>query len=66
MIQYTVRMNGKPIKNFYDKAEADKFMKWLMTRQQEEALREALIEAALMKSDMVEANAVIKHVMELK
>jgi len=66
MIQYTVRMNGKPIKNFYDKTEANLFMQWLMNRSKEEMLRESLIEAALAKSDLSEANAVIKHVMELK
>lgn len=66
MIQYTVRMNGKPIKNFYDKAEANLFMQWLMNRSKEEMICESLIEAALAKSDLSEANAVIKHVMELK
>jgi hypothetical protein len=66
MIQYTVRMNGKPIKNFYDKSEANKFMQWLMAQQQLESQREKLIEEALAKSDMSEANAVIKHIMELK
>jgi len=66
MIQYTVRMNGKPIKNFYDKTEANLFMQWLLNRSKEETLRESLIEAALAKSDLSEANAVIKHIMELK
>jgi hypothetical protein len=66
MMIYTVRMNGKPIKNFYDKSEANLFMQWLMNRSQEEVLCESLIEAALAKSDMSEANVVIKHIMELK
>jgi hypothetical protein len=66
MIQYTVRVNGKPIKNFYDKTEANLFMQWLMNRSKEEMICESLIEAALAKSDLSEANAVIKHVMELK
>ena len=66
MIQYTVRMNGKPIKNFYDRSEANLFMQWLLNRSKEETLRESLIEAALVKSDLSEANVVIKHIMELK
>jgi len=66
MIQYTVRMNGKPIKNFYDRSEANLFMQWLLNRSKEETLRESLIEAALAKSDLSEANVVIKHIMELK
>jgi len=66
MIQYTVRMNGIPIKNFYDKSEANLFMQWLMNRSQEEVLCESLIEAALAKSDMSESKIIIKHVMELK
>jgi hypothetical protein len=59
-------MNGKPIKNFYDRSEANLFMQWLLNRSKEETLRESLIEAALAKSDLSEANVVIKHIMELK
>lgn len=63
---YTVRMNGKPIKNFSNKVEANKFMQWLMAQQQLESQREKLIEEALAKSDMSEAKVVIKHIMEKK
>ena len=66
MIQYAVRMNGKPIKNFYDRSEANLFMQWLLNRSKEETLRESLIEAALAKSDLSDANTIIKHIMELK
>jgi hypothetical protein len=66
MIQYTVRINGKPIKNFYDESEAKLFMQWLMNRSKEEVIRESLIESALEKSDLNEAKVVIKHIMELK
>ena len=63
---YTVRMNGKPIKNFTDKAEANNFMVWITQQQQVEELREGLIEAALALSDMSEAKEVIKHIMDKK
>ena len=66
MILYTVRMNGKPIKNFYDRSEANLFMQWLLNRSKEESLSESLIESALSKSDMIQAKEVIKHIMELK
>jgi len=61
MILYTVRMNGKPIKNFYDKSEANLFMQWLLNRSKEESLSESLIESALSKSDMIQAKEVITH-----
>ena len=66
MIIYTVRFNGKPIKNFVDKTEANNFMKWLITQDQLETARENLIEEALAKSDLSEANQIIKFIMEKK
>lgn len=64
MMIYTVRMNGKPIKNFTDKVDANLFMQWLVQRQKDEALHEVLIEAALNKSDLSEAKEVIHYIME--
>lgn len=64
-IIYTVRLNGKPIKNFLSKEQAENYMRWLMNIQQAEALREKYIEEAVTKSDLKEANEVIAYIKDL-
>jgi hypothetical protein len=63
---YTVRVNGQPIKNFNNIEDAKKYQMYLATFESTQNLISALIEGALLNSDMKEAKEVINHIMEKK
>lgn len=63
---YTVRLNNFPIKEFTDELAAKKFMVDIQIEQQEKLKALAYIDEAVLKSDLSEANAAIKHIMEMK
>lgn len=63
---YTVRLNGYPVKEFKDELQAKKFMIDIQIEQQEKIKQLAYIDEAVLKSDLSEANDVIKHIMEIK
>jgi hypothetical protein len=63
---YTVRWNGKPVRNFTDELLAKKFMVEFITLQQDYQKQFEYIEEVVGKSDLSEANKVIKHIMEKK
>lgn len=66
MKNYTVRLNGCPIKNFTSMEEAQKFMVTvhLDQRMKIEALN--YLDQAVLKSDLRESSEVIKYIMEKK
>jgi hypothetical protein len=66
MKEYTVRLNGNPVKKFIDETEAKKFMVNFIIAQQLHQQSLALVDEAVLKSDLSEANAVLKHIMEKK
>ena len=62
---YTVNLNGHPVRNFTNEQEARKIM---LVFQQEQMLQEqklSYIDDAVDKSDLSEANVIIKHIMGL-
>ena len=63
---YTVRYNGIPVANFESKADASEYLLKFMEHQKLASQRLDYIDAAVLKSDMSEANAVIKHIMGVK
>ena len=65
-LQYTVRYQGRAIKTFNEKSEANKFLLSFVECQMLAAQQLAFIDAAVLKSDMKEADILIKHIMEKK
>lgn len=65
-MQYTVRYNGRAVKTFTEKSEANKFLLSFMECQMLAAQQLAFVDAAVLKSDMSEANILIKYIMEKK
>jgi len=63
---WTVRLHGKPIKTFTDKSEASKFMVEFLEMQQAKLNQLDYLDEAVLKSDLKEANEVIKYIMEKK
>jgi hypothetical protein len=63
---YTVNYGGKPVKSFTDKAEAAKFMVAFCEVQLNHQKSLALVDEAVLKSDMTESKAIIQHIMEKK
>jgi hypothetical protein len=63
---YTVNYGGKPVKSFTDKAEAAKFMVAFCEVQLNHQKVLALVDEAVLKSDMTESKAIIQHIMEMK
>ena len=63
---FTVRLHGRPVKNFTDETEAKKFMVNFIMAQQLHQQSLDLVDEAVAKSDLSEANAVLKHIMEKK
>ena len=63
---FTVRLNGHPIKDFTDHLAAKKFMVDLQVNQLEKVKQMALIDEAVLLSGLVEANQVIKRIMEMR
>jgi hypothetical protein len=66
MKEYTVRLNGNPVKKFIDETEAKKFMVNFIIAQQLHQQSLALVDEAVLKSDLSEANTILKHIMEKK
>jgi hypothetical protein len=63
---YTVRYNGIPVAKFGSKADANQYLLKFVEQQKLAGQRLDYIDAAVLKSDMSEANAVIKHIMEMR
>jgi hypothetical protein len=61
---YTVRLNGRPVKQFVDHNEASLFMKNLQIDQLEKAKQLDYIDAAVLLSDMKDSKELIKYIME--
>jgi hypothetical protein len=64
MTIYTVRVNGQSIKKFTNVEDAKKFMVNFTYWQSGERLRLALIDDAVLKSDMSDAKQVLTYIME--
>ncbi len=65
-MQYTVRYQGRAIKTFTEKSDANKFLLSFIECQMLAKQRLDLIDEAVLKSDLSEANTLIKHIMEKK
>ena len=65
-MQYTVRYQGIAIKTFTEKIDAHKFLLNFIECQMLASKQLAFIDEAVLKSDMREANILIKHIMEKK
>jgi hypothetical protein len=65
-IQYTVRYQGRPIKTFTEKTDAHKFLLSFLECQMLASKQLAFIDEAVLKSNLSEANTLIKHIMEKK
>ena len=66
MIKYTVRLNGVPVKDFFVKEDAQKYMVYLTQWQSSQNLIHELIEGALNASDLKESKEVLSYIMEKK
>ena len=66
MKEYTVRLNGHPVRKFQDQIEAHKFLVNLMEVQQNQQKQFQYIDAAVEKSDLKESLEVLKRIMERK
>ena len=65
-MEYTVRINGRPVKKFQDKQDAQQFMIWFTKDLQAQEMRYNLIEEAVSKSDFKQAQELIQSIMEKK
>jgi hypothetical protein len=63
---YTVRYNGIPVAKFESKTDANQYLLKFLEQQMLASQRLDYIDAAVLKSDMSEANAIIKHIMEMR
>jgi hypothetical protein len=63
-MEYTVRINGRPVKKFQDKEDAQKFMVWFSQDLKAQEMRWKLIDEAVEKSDMAESKSVLAAIME--
>jgi hypothetical protein len=63
---YTVRYNGIPVAKFESRFDANKYLLNFMEHQKLATQRLDYIDAAVLKSDMSEANTLIKHIMEMR
>jgi len=63
-MEYTVRINGNPVRKFQDKADAQKFMVWFSQDLQAQEMRFKLIEEAVEKSELKESKSVLAAIME--
>ena len=66
MREYTVRLNGHPVKKFSDKSQAKIFMVNLMEVQQNHQKQFQYIDDAVDKSDLKESLEVLQYIMEKK
>ena len=65
-MEYTVRINGRPVRKFQDKQDAQQFMLWFSQDLQVQEMRYKLIEEAVSKSDFKQAQELIQYIMEKK
>ena len=65
MKTFVVRLHGKPLAEFATKDEARDFLLKYLEAQMLTTQSLALIDEAVLKSDMSEAKTIIKHIMEL-
>ena len=65
MMQYTVRYNGTPVATFDSIEQSKKFMAWFTEKVTLAEQQLAFIDEAVLKSDLRQANEVIKHIMEM-
>jgi hypothetical protein len=63
---FTVRLDGRPVKNFAKIEDAQQYMVYLSQWQSSQNLIFQLVEGALLNSSMRESKEVIKHIMEKK
>jgi hypothetical protein len=63
---YTVRYNGIPVAKFESKADANQYLLKFMEHQNLAGQQLDYIDAAVLKSDMSEANTLIKYIMGMK
>ena len=63
---FTVRLDGRPVKNFAKIEDAKQYMVYLTQWQSSQNLIFQLVEGALLNSSMRESKEVIKHIMEKK
>jgi hypothetical protein len=63
---YTVRYNGITLAKFESKIDANQYLLKFMEQQNLAGQRLDYIDAAVLKSDMSEANTLIKHIMEIR
>ena len=63
---FTVRLDGRPVKNFANLQDAQQYMVYLSQWQSSQNLIFQYIEDALLNSDMKESKEVINHIMEKK
>ena len=62
---FVVKLHGKPLAEFKSQDEARDFLLKYMEAQILTTQSLALIDEAVLKSDMSEAKTIIKHIMEL-
>lgn len=64
MLEYTVRYNGRPVRKFKDKNEAQKFMVQFVEIQRDYEKQFQYIDEAVKKSDLKESLELLKNIME--
>lgn len=63
---YTVRYNGIAVAKFESKTDANQYLLNFMEQQKLAGQRLDYIDEAVLKSNLVEANTLIKHIMEMR
>lgn len=63
---FTVRIEGRPVKTFENKKDAQEFMVKFVEVLQLQQKQIAYVDEAVLKSDLLEANNILKHIMEMK
>jgi hypothetical protein len=63
---FTVRLDGRPVKNFANLQDAQQYMVYLSQWQSSQNLIFQYVEGALLNSDMKESKEIINHIMEKK
>jgi hypothetical protein len=64
-MEYTVRLDGRPVKTFKDQTEARKFMAEFIQLQKLYLKQFDYIDQAVLQSDLSGSKQVIKHIMSL-
>jgi hypothetical protein len=63
---FTVRVQGRAVKTFKNKKDAQEFMVKFVEVLQLQQKQIAYVDEAVLKSDLSEANNILKHIMEKK